>query len=157
MAFGYAANPDTPHHAQVSNFAQTPSSRVSRIYFNATPLARSTKVRIFPCGRHNYHRYGGIVLGLHPHLDDSACGRLVHGPNRYDCGHGAFFHHRVANDWVGRVIGVLTLTPYDFWRRTHAIHHSTSSNLDGRGTGDVHRASMQRCLMPLAAFMSACG
>ena len=24
------------------------------------------------------------------------------------------------NDWVGRVIGVLTLTPYDFWRRTHA-------------------------------------
>jgi hypothetical protein len=22
-----------------------------------------------------------------------------------DCGHGAFFHHRLANDWVGRVIG----------------------------------------------------
>src|SRR5215207_8018072 len=25
---------------------------------------------------------------------------------------------RLANDWVGRVIGVLTLTPYDFWRRS---------------------------------------
>ncbi len=24
------------------------------------------------------------------------------------CGHGAFFRHRLANDWVGRVIGVLT-------------------------------------------------
>ena len=35
-----------------------------------------------------------------------------------------------ANDWIGRVIGVLTLTPYDFWRRTHAIHHATSGNLD---------------------------
>ena len=40
---------------------------------------------------------------------------------QHDCGHGAFFHYRLANDWVGRVIGVLTLTPYDFWRCTHAI------------------------------------
>jgi acyl-lipid omega-6 desaturase (Delta-12 desaturase) len=56
---------------------------------------------------------------------------------QHDCGHGAFFSHRRANDWVGRVIGVLTLTPYDFWRRTHAIHHATSSNLDLRGIGDV--------------------
>jgi hypothetical protein len=30
---------------------------------------------------------------------------------QHDCGHGAFFHRRFANDWVGRVIGVLTLTP----------------------------------------------
>ena len=36
---------------------------------------------------------------------------------QHDCGHGAFFSHRMANDWVGRVIGVLTLMPYDFWRR----------------------------------------
>jgi omega-6 fatty acid desaturase (delta-12 desaturase) len=33
---------------------------------------------------------------------------------QHDCGHGAFFHHRLANGWVGRVVGVLTLTPYDF-------------------------------------------
>ncbi len=56
---------------------------------------------------------------------------------QHDCGHGAFFRHRRANDWVGRVIGVLTMTPYSFWRRTHAIHHSTSGNLDHRGIGDV--------------------
>jgi len=56
---------------------------------------------------------------------------------QHDCGHGAFFRHRPANDWVGRVIGVLTLTPYDFWRHTHAIHHSTSGNLERRGTGDI--------------------
>jgi omega-6 fatty acid desaturase (delta-12 desaturase) len=56
---------------------------------------------------------------------------------QHDCGHGAFFHLRGTNDWVGRVIGVLTLTPYDFWRRTHAVHHSTSGNLDRRGIGDI--------------------
>src|SRR5712675_2928357 len=56
---------------------------------------------------------------------------------QHDCGHGAFFRHRLANDWVGRVLGVLTLTPYDFWRRTHAIHHASSGNLDHRGMGDI--------------------
>src|SRR5262245_2053040 len=34
---------------------------------------------------------------------------------QHDCGHGAFFRRRSANDWVGRVIGILTLTPYGFW------------------------------------------
>jgi omega-6 fatty acid desaturase (delta-12 desaturase) len=56
---------------------------------------------------------------------------------QHDCGHGTFFAHRQANDWVGRVIGILTLTPYDFWRRAHAIHHATAGNLDRRGIGDV--------------------
>jgi omega-6 fatty acid desaturase (delta-12 desaturase) len=56
---------------------------------------------------------------------------------QHDCGHGAFFRHRLANDWVGRIIGVLTLTPYDIWRRAHAIHHAASGNLDRRGVGDI--------------------
>jgi acyl-lipid omega-6 desaturase (Delta-12 desaturase) len=56
---------------------------------------------------------------------------------QHDCGHGAFFGKRKLDDWVGRVIGVLTLTPYDTWRRSHAIHHASSGNLDARGIGDV--------------------
>ncbi len=56
---------------------------------------------------------------------------------QHDCGHGSFFRGRRANDWLGRVIGVLTLTPYGYWRRTHAMHHATSGNLSRRGTGDV--------------------
>ena len=56
---------------------------------------------------------------------------------QHDCGHGSFFRRAAANHWVGRAIGVLTLTPYDYWRRTHAIHHAGSGNLDRRGTGDV--------------------
>ena len=57
---------------------------------------------------------------------------------QHDCGHGAFFRSRTVSDWLGRVLGVLTLTPYDVWRRTHSIHHSASGNLGRRGIGDIH-------------------
>ncbi len=56
---------------------------------------------------------------------------------QHDCGHGSFFANRHVSDWIGRVLGVLTLTPYDVWRRTHSIHHASSGNLDKRGIGDV--------------------
>ena len=56
---------------------------------------------------------------------------------QHDCGHGAFFRQRSANDWTGRIIGVLTLTPYDHWRTSHAVHHASSGNLDRRGIGDI--------------------
>jgi acyl-lipid omega-6 desaturase (Delta-12 desaturase) len=65
---------------------------------------------------------------------------------QHDCGHGAFFRHRLANDWVGRAIGVLTLTPYDFWRHTHAIHHASAGNLDRRGIGDVNTLTVREYL-----------
>jgi omega-6 fatty acid desaturase (delta-12 desaturase) len=65
---------------------------------------------------------------------------------QHDCGHGAFFRHRIANDWVGRVIGVLTLTPYDLWRRNHAVHHATSGNLERRGIGDVDTLTVREYL-----------
>jgi len=56
---------------------------------------------------------------------------------QHDCGHGSFFPRRASNDRLGRVLGVLTLTPYGYWRRTHAVHHATTGNLDRRGMGDV--------------------
>ncbi len=57
---------------------------------------------------------------------------------QHDCGHGSFFGNRHANNWVGRTLGVFTLTPYKVWRRSHSIHHSASGNLDKRGIGDVY-------------------
>ncbi len=56
---------------------------------------------------------------------------------QHDCGHGSFFGSKRLNDAVGRVLGVVTLMPYAYWRRTHAIHHATSGNLDRRGVGDI--------------------
>jgi omega-6 fatty acid desaturase (delta-12 desaturase) len=35
---------------------------------------------------------------------------------QHDCGHGSFFARRRLDDWTGRLIGILTLTPYDYWR-----------------------------------------
>jgi omega-6 fatty acid desaturase (delta-12 desaturase) len=57
---------------------------------------------------------------------------------QHDCGHGSFFRSAAANRWVGAVLGVITLTPYQYWRRTHAIHHATSGDLDGREMGDIN-------------------
>jgi omega-6 fatty acid desaturase (delta-12 desaturase) len=56
---------------------------------------------------------------------------------QHDCGHASYFNNRMVQDWVGRALGVLTLTPYDVWRRTHAIHHAGHGNLELRGIGDV--------------------
>jgi len=56
---------------------------------------------------------------------------------QHDCGHGAFFRSKSANDWVGRTLGVVTMTPYHVWRRAHAIHHASHGNLDKRGLGDI--------------------
>ncbi len=61
---------------------------------------------------------------------------------QHDCGHGAFFKNRHVSDWVGRGLGVLTLTPYDVWRRTHSVHHSSAGNLGRRGMGDIHTATL---------------
>ena len=55
---------------------------------------------------------------------------------QHDCGHGSLFTERWLNNWLGRLIGVFTLTPYDYWKRTHAVHHASAGNLDRRGIGD---------------------
>lgn len=55
----------------------------------------------------------------------------------HDCGHGAFFPSKIANDICGFWLGVLSLTPYRYWQHTHNAHHATSGNLDRRGCGDV--------------------
>ena len=62
---------------------------------------------------------------------------------QHDCGHGAFFSKRSANDWIGRIASVLTLTPYDVWRRMHATHHASTGNLDKRGFGDVDTLTVE--------------
>ena len=46
----------------------------------------------------------------------------------------------------GWSLSVLTLIPYDFWRRDHAIHHATSGNLDRRGSGDVTTLTVREYL-----------
>jgi omega-6 fatty acid desaturase (delta-12 desaturase) len=65
----------------------------------------------------------------------------------HDCGHGSFFRSKKANDVVGFVTGIITFTPYDKWRREHAVHHATSGDLDRRGIGgDVWTMTVEEYL-----------
>lgn len=65
---------------------------------------------------------------------------------QHDCGHGSFFRSRRANHALGAALGVVTLFPYGYWRRTHAIHHATSGNLDERELGDIHTMTVAEYL-----------
>jgi len=64
----------------------------------------------------------------------------------HDCGHGSFFKSRAANDIVGTLAGFLCFTPYYQWRWEHSLHHSTSGDLDRRGTGDIWTLTVQEYL-----------
>jgi omega-6 fatty acid desaturase (delta-12 desaturase) len=64
----------------------------------------------------------------------------------HDCVHGSFFKSRRANDIVGFVTGLLTFTPYHYWRWQHVNHHASSGDLDRRGTGDVWTLTVQEYL-----------
>ena len=65
---------------------------------------------------------------------------------QHDCGHGSFFSSRKANDRVGTALGILTLTPFHWWKRAHAIHHAGSGNLDRRSVGDISTLTVSEYL-----------
>lgn len=62
---------------------------------------------------------------------------------QHDCGHGSFFTKRVWNNRLGRALSLLTWTPYDFWRKTHNLHHASSGNLDSRGFGSIETVTVK--------------
>ncbi|VEP15757.1 Fatty acid desaturase [Hyella patelloides LEGE 07179] len=55
----------------------------------------------------------------------------------HDCGHGSFSPSKYFNNLLGFILGMLFFVPYRHWTYEHALHHSTSGNLDHRGRGDV--------------------
>jgi omega-6 fatty acid desaturase (delta-12 desaturase) len=64
----------------------------------------------------------------------------------HDCGHGSFFKSRRANEIVGWITGVMTLTPFAQWRKDHALHHASSGDLDRRGHGDIDTITVKEYL-----------
>jgi acyl-lipid omega-6 desaturase (Delta-12 desaturase) len=55
----------------------------------------------------------------------------------HDCAHGSLLPSKRANRYVGRVLGLFVLSPFQRWRHDHAIHHATSGDLERRGVGDI--------------------
>jgi len=56
---------------------------------------------------------------------------------QHDCSHGSFFASSRANHWLGASLGLITLFPFAYWKKTHGVHHATSGNLDRRKLGDI--------------------
>jgi omega-6 fatty acid desaturase (delta-12 desaturase) len=56
---------------------------------------------------------------------------------QHDCGHGSFFTSKKYNDFLGMFISILTLTPYHYWKKSHAIHHANTGKLEHRGIGEI--------------------
>lgn len=65
---------------------------------------------------------------------------------QHDCGHGSFFNTKTANDSLGRLFSLITLVPYQYWRKGHAIHHANSGNLEHRGIGDIRTITVNEYL-----------
>jgi acyl-lipid omega-6 desaturase (Delta-12 desaturase) len=65
---------------------------------------------------------------------------------QHDCGHGSFFKSRKASDFLGSICGLLTLTPYHYWRKCHAIHHASAGSLAERGIGDIYTMTVKEYL-----------
>src|SRR5215510_6597339 len=56
---------------------------------------------------------------------------------QHDCGHRSFFRSRRANELIGSLCSLTTLTPYACWRRQHARHHGSWNNLDRRAASGL--------------------
>ena len=61
----------------------------------------------------------------------------------HDCSHNSYFRNPKTCIYVGRICGLLTFTPFYQWKRDHAIHHASVSNLEKRGVGDVWTMTVQ--------------
>jgi omega-6 fatty acid desaturase (delta-12 desaturase) len=80
----------------------------------------------------------GVSLALTAALVVLAAGFLVRTfVVFHDCAHGSMFPSKLANRWVGRLAGLLVLSPFGRWRHDHAVHHATSGDLERRGVGDI--------------------
>ena len=132
-----------PRDAQHSRLEAVAWGRALRPYRKANGMrgARELAVTVMGFASIVYSMVWAIEIDLFPLyalLILPAAGFLVRlFMIQHDCAHRSFFPSRRANDYVGRLIGIATLTPHDHWRASHAFHHASSGDLDRRGIGDV--------------------
>ncbi|MDC0254869.1 fatty acid desaturase [Bacteriovoracales bacterium] len=55
---------------------------------------------------------------------------------QHDLGHDSFIRNQSLGDTLGFVCGIITLTPYKYWRKVHLMHHRHTANLSIRDNGD---------------------
>jgi len=136
-----AALAETPLRQLITPYAQADDRR-AWLQLVTTSLLFTAGWGLMAKGVLSHWNYG-LVLLLAPLVGGLYVRLFI---LQHDCGHGSFFSSTRLNDAVGRVIGVVTLVPYSYWRSTHAIHHATSGNLEKRGFGDIDTLSVTEYL-----------
>jgi acyl-lipid omega-6 desaturase (Delta-12 desaturase) len=125
--------------ALISSLAQFqgPSARLSIVQFASTAAAYAATVAAMYAVLH-------FSLWLTLAMSVPAAGFVVRlFIIQHDCGHGSYFRSPHINEIVGWVCSLVTLTPYDNWRRQHAGHHAIWNNLDERhGGADIYSACL---------------
>lgn len=56
---------------------------------------------------------------------------------QHDCGHGSFLKNQKAQDEIGFICSIVSLTPYEQWKQSHAMHHAHSGDLAHRDLGEI--------------------
>jgi omega-6 fatty acid desaturase (delta-12 desaturase) len=64
----------------------------------------------------------------------------------HDCGHGSFLKSKRANNTLGFITGLLTLTPFHHWKWEHSVHHASTGDLSRRGMGDIWTLTVKEYL-----------
>lgn len=57
---------------------------------------------------------------------------------QHDCGHFSFLKNRNVGNVIGMICSLLSLIPYKYWSKSHAIHHSNNGRLEIRDIGDLN-------------------
>jgi len=136
-------SPTKPWSARLAQYRRPDNKRaVFEIVTTAVPLVATwlTILWLFKVGSVAAY-LGAIALML---LAGGLMVRLF--VIQHDCGHGSMFTTKKLNDWVGRSLGIVTLTPYEYWRHSHAMHHASSGNLNRRGMGDIDTLTVDEYL-----------
>src|SRR5216683_8378931 len=108
--------------------------KLTRCSLRAIPVPSATPARAMARSRDRRHQ---ACRGKHPRGRLQQAAEPPRRDSQHDCGHGSFFRSRWANELIGSLCSLMTLTPYAFWRRQHARHHGSWNNLDRRAASGL--------------------
>lgn len=56
---------------------------------------------------------------------------------QHDCGHRTFLNNSYARNTVGYICSLFSTIPYNYWAKSHHIHHAHNGQLEIRDIGDI--------------------
>lgn len=57
---------------------------------------------------------------------------------QHDCGHQSFVQNRKAQKIIGHLCSYISAIPFNYWAKSHSVHHKLNGQLELRDIGDVN-------------------